>query len=96
MLVGNAVQRVISVYCLTRHHIAEDLNLYRLWCEGLRFGIMEVFIVYTSHLGVLCAFIKLLKQSLKIVFLYACVLVCMCSYVYVFLYGVTGSGASAL
>lgn len=75
MLVGNAVQRVISVYCLTWHHFAEDLNLYQLWCESLKFRIMEVFIVYTSHLGVLCTFIKLLKQSLKILFLCACVLV---------------------
>ena len=75
MSVGNAVQRVISVNCLTWHHIAEDLNLYRLWCESLKFGIMEVFVVYTSHLGVFCTFIKLLKQSLKILFLCACVLV---------------------
>jgi hypothetical protein len=34
---------------------------------------MEVVVVYTSHLGVLCTFIKLFKQSLKILFLCACV-----------------------
>jgi hypothetical protein len=66
-------KEVMSLYCLMQHHISEDLNLYRLCCENLKFHIKEVVVVYTSHLGVLCTLIKLFKQSLKISFLCACV-----------------------